>query len=305
MREVITHINKGPDSPARVLKPERAPLRIAAIQEPWHGSVEKQKQEITAAVQAASEFAPDLIVLTELSLYPYACTRPDAQADFVPEQLNGMSVSFAAELARASSAHVVISLYEDAGKEHFNTAVTVAPSGEIVLKTRKTHIPVTAGYYEDKYFAQGDSSPAVVKIKDALVGTPTCWDQWFPELAREYGLINADLLCYPTAIGSEPDHPDFDTEPLWRQMMVAHGIANGLFVAAVNRTGVEDGITFYGSSFISDPYGRLLVRASSTGSAVLVADLDLDQKRDWLTLFPFFKTRRPSMYKHINKTDNK
>ena len=252
-------------------------------------------------MQAASEFAPDLIVLTELSLYPYACTRPDAQADFVPEKLDGMSVSFAAELARSSGAHVLISLYEDAGDKHYNSAVTVAPDGGIVLKTRKTHIPVTAGYYEDKYFAEGDSTPAVVKIKDASVGTPTCWDQWFPELAREYGLINTDLLCYPTAIGSEPDHPDFDTEPLWRQMMVAHAIANGLFVAAVNRTGIEDGITFYGSSFISDPYGRILARAGTSGSAVLVADLDLDQKRDWLTLFPFFKTRRPSVYKNINK----
>ena len=301
MREVITHINKGSDSPARVLPAVRTPLRIALIQEPWHGSVEKQKAEITAAVQAASEFAPDLIVLTELSLYPYACTRPDAQADFVPEKLDGVSVTFAAELARSSGAHVLISLYEDAGDKHYNSAVTVAPDGGIVLKTRKTHIPVTAGYYEDKYFAEGDSTPAVVKIKDASVGTPTCWDQWFPELAREYGLINTDLLCYPTAIGSEPDHPDFDTEPLWRQMMVAHAIANGLFVAAVNRTGIEDGITFYGSSFISDPYGRILARAGTSGSAVLVADLDLDQKRDWLTLFPFFKTRRPSVYKNINK----
>ena len=301
MREVITHINKGSDSPARVLPAVHTPLRIALIQEPWHGSVEKQKAEITAAVQAASEFAPDLIVLTELSLYPYACTRPDAQADFVPEKLDGVSVTFAAELARSSGAHVLISLYEDAGDKQYNSAVTVAPDGGIVLKTRKTHIPVTAGYYEDKYFAEGDSTPAVVKIKDVSVGTPTCWDQWFPELAREYGLINTDLLCYPTAIGSEPDHPDFDTEPLWRQMMVAHAIANGLFVAAVNRTGIEDGITFYGSSFISDPYGRILARAGTSGSAVLVADLDLDQKRDWLTLFPFFKTRRPSVYKNINK----
>jgi N-carbamoylputrescine amidase len=301
MREVITHINKGADSPARVLPAERTPLRIAGIQEPWHGSVEKQKLEISTAVQAASEFAPDLIILTELTLYPYACTRPDAQADFVPEKLDGMSVSFAAELARSSGAHVLISLYEDAGDKNYNSALTVAPDGQIVLKTRKTHIPVTAGYYEDKYFAQGDSSPAVMKIKDALVGSPTCWDQWFPELAREYGLINTDLLCYPTAIGSEPDHPDFDTEPLWRQMMLAHGIANGLFVAAVNRTGQEDGIDFYGSSFISDPYGRILARAGKSDSAVLVADLDLDQKRDWLTLFPFFKTRRPSVYKNINK----
>lgn len=304
MREIITHINKGPDSPARVLPPERKPLRVVAIQEPWHGSVERQKIEISAAIEAASEFSPDLIVLTELTLYPYACTRPNAQADFVPELLaeNGMSVLFASEIARASGAHVVISLYEDAGDSKYNTALTVAPGGEILLKTRKTHIPITAGYYEDKYFEQGDSSPAVAQVKDAAIGTPTCWDQWFPELAREYGLLKTDLLCYPTAIGTEPDHPNFDTEPMWRQMMVAHGIANGLFIAAVNRTGIEDGVTFYGSSFISDPYGRILVRAGQSDSTVLVADLDLDQKRDWLTLFPFFNTRRPSMYKNIAKT---
>ena len=108
-----------------------------------------------------------------------------------------------------------------------------------------------------------------------------------PELARAYSLAGAAVLVYPTAIGSEPDHPDFDTEPLWEKVIIANGIANGTFMVAVNRIGFEDPVTFYGSSFISDPYGRKLVQAPRDEPAVLVADLDIDQRRDWLELFPF------------------
>ncbi len=104
------------------------------------------------------------------------------------------------------------------------------------------------------------------------------------------------MLCYPTAIGSEPDHPDFDTQPLWQQVIVGNGIANGLFMVVPNRFGTEGLITFYGSSFISDPYGRVLVQAPRDEAAVLVADLDLAQRRDWLELFPFLETRRPDSY---------
>ena len=109
------------------------------------------------------------------------------------------------------------------------------------------------------------------------------------------------MLVYPTAIGSEPDHPDFDTEPLWQQVIVANGIANGTFMVAVNRIGDEPPLTFYGSSFISDPYGRILVQAPRDEPAVLVADLDLDQRRDWLELFPFLATRRPDAYRRSRR----
>ena len=109
------------------------------------------------------------------------------------------------------------------------------------------------------------------------------------------------MLIYPTAIGSEPDHPDFDTQPLWQQVIVGNGIANGTFRVAINRTGVEDPLTFSGSSFISDPYGRVLVQAPRDRPAVLVADLDLDQRRDWLELFPFLTTRRPDAYEPLTR----
>ena len=192
------------------------------------------------------------------------------------------------------------SLYEQAedGGLGYNTAIVVGPDGEVVAKTHKLHIPVTAGYYEDKYFRPGDDEHGypVVEVGEGRFGFPTCWDQWFPELARAYSLGGAEVIVYPTAIGSEPDHPDFDTQPLWEQVIVGNGIANGTFMVAVNRIGTEPPLTFYGSSFISDPYGRVLVKAPRDEPAVLVADLDLDQRRDWLELFPFLRTRRPETY---------
>ncbi len=190
--------------------------------------------------------------------------------------------------------------FDDRG---YNTAILASPDGRLVARTRKLHIPVTAGYYEDRYFrpgpAEGDPFPAVevpFEGAGAKLGLPTCWDQWFPELARAYSLAGAEVLIYPTAIGSEPDHPQFDTEPLWERVIVANGIANGTFMVAINRTGIEPPLTFYGSSFISDPYGRILVQAPRDRPAVLIADLDLDQRRDWLELFPFLTTRRPDAY---------
>ena len=170
-----------------------------------------------------------------------------------------------------------------------------------MARTRKLHIPITAGYYEDRYFRPGDGGYPVAAVGDAQVGFPTCWDQWFPELARAYSLAGAEILVYPTAIGSEPDHPDFDTQPLWERVIVANGITNGTFMIAVNRIGTEPPLTFYGSSFISDPYGRKLVQAPRDEPAVLVADLDLDQRDDWLTLFPFLTTRRPDTYEPLTE----
>ena len=229
-----------------------------------------------------------------------------------PEDLeSGATVSFARRAAAESGVHVHASLYERADAEDglgFNTAIVVAPDGTLVSRTRKLHIPVTAGYYEDHYFrpgpSGGDAFPLIALPTgdgEARLGAPTCWDQWFPELARAYSLEGAEVLIYPTAIGSEPDHPDFDTQPLWQQVIVGNGIANGTFMVAINRTGVEDPLTFYGSSFISDPYGRVLVQAPRDRPAVLVADLDLDQRRDWLELFPFLTTRRPDAYEPLTR----
>ncbi len=249
------------------------------------------------------------LVLRRLSRYCGVDPGGPSAAGIEPEQLpGGPTYRFAARLAKEHGLHVHASLYERADGQDglgFNTAIVVAPDGELVGRTRKLHIPASAGHHEDLYFragpADGDPFP-VVGLADAKLGLPTCWDQWFPELARSYSLQGADVLVYPTAIGSEPDHPDFDTEPLWEQVMLGNAIANGIFVVAVNRIGLEPPLRFYGSSFICDPYGRKLAQAPREEPAVLVADLDLDQRHDWLELVGFLRTRRPDAYAGLIRT---
>jgi N-carbamoylputrescine amidase len=302
--EVITAIDATPDSPARTRAPEREPLRVGAVQERWHEDPEEHREALGTGIRLAAEAGARLVCLQELTLSRYFAVDPAGPegVGIEPESLpGGPTHQFAAEAARENGVHVHASLYERAedGGLGYNTAIVVATDGEIVARTRKLHIPVTSGYYEDRYFRPGpageDATP-VLALGEARLGLPTCWDQWFPELARAYSLAGAEVLVYPTAIGSEPDHPDFDTQPLWQQVIVANGIANGTFMVAVNRFGSESPLTFYGSSFISDPYGRVLVKAPRDRPAVLVADLDLDQRRDWLELFPFLGTRRPDAY---------
>jgi N-carbamoylputrescine amidase len=292
-------------SPARTRPPERTPLRVAAVQQRWHPDPDEHAAALAAGIRLASGEGAQLICLQELTLSPYFAVDPAGPAalGIEPEALpGGATHSFAARMAQETGANIHASLYERADGEDglgFNTAIVVAPDGRLLARTRKLHIPVTAGYHEDRYFRPGpggqDAFP-LLALQGAQVGLPTCWDQWFPELARAYSLQGADLLIYPTAIGSEPDHPQFDTEPLWEQVIRGNAIANGTFMLAVNRIGHEPPLTFYGSSFICDPYGRKLVQAPRDQPAVLVADLDLDERRDWLELFPFLSTRRPDTY---------
>ncbi len=297
--ELITALDP-PDSPARVNPPERPPLRVGLVQHRWHPDPDEHRAALAEGIRTAAGQGARLVCLQELTLSPYFAVTADAlaQAATMAEDIpDGPTTAFAAELAAETGAYVHASLYERADSElGFNTAICVDPSGELVARTRKQHIPVTAGYYEDRYFRPGDSGYPVVELAGAGFGFPTCWDQWFPELARAYSLGGAEVIVYPTAIGSEPDHPQFDTEPLWERVITGNGIANGTFMVAVNRIGDEPPLRFYGSSFISDPYGRVLVQAPRDRPAVLVADLDLDQRRDWLELFPFLTTRRPSQY---------
>lgn len=290
-------------SPARVDASGRAPVRIGAVQHRWSSDAEEHRAGLAEGVALAAEAGARLVCLQELTLSPYFAITDEPIEPVLPEPLaEGPTFEFAAALAAAHDVAVHASLYEDAadGGIGFNTAIVVGPDRTLLAHTRKLHIPVTAGYHEDRYFRPGDTGYPVVELAGGRFGFPTCWDQWFPELARAYSLAGAEVLVYPTAIGSEPDHPGFDTEPLWEHVIRGHGITNGMFMVAVNRVGIETAgatsITFYGSSFISDPYGRVLVQAPRDEPAVLVADLDLDQRRDWLTLFPFLTTRRPDQY---------
>jgi N-carbamoylputrescine amidase len=289
-------------SPARSKPSTRAALRVGAVQTSWHTDSALHEQTLSHGIRLATDNGARVVCLQELTLSPYFATRPDriTEAATCSESIpDGRTTSFATRMARETGAFVHASLYErDGGGKGYNTAICVAPDGNLVARTRKMHIPRFAGYHEDAYFRPGDSGFPIYSIAGATFAFPTCWDQWFPELARCYSLAGAELIVYPTAIGSEPLLAEFDTEPLWEQMIRANGLANATFMVGVNRIGHEEPLTFYGSSFISDPYGRVLVQAPRDRDAVIIADLDLDQRRDWLE-FGLMETRRPAEYKPL------
>ena len=299
-------VAKALPSLSRTRKPERASVTVAAVQFSWRSDAAEHLANIEKAIRLAASNGAQVVFLPELTLsrYPADVCPTGVPAETAEDAKTGPTMKLVSGLAKELSIVVHASMFEAKGfadGRGLNTAIIVGSDGELIGATPKLHIPVTEGYFEDQYFQPGPNhNPYPVYGLDLpgspKLGLPTCWDEWFPEVARAYGLNGADILCYPTAIGSEPDHPDFDTEPLWRQVIVSHAIANGLFIVVPNRYGNEGRIDFYGSSFIVDPYGRILAQAGRSGDEVLIADLDLDQRRDWLELFPFFGTRRPDTY---------
>lgn len=296
----------APPSPARVRDPQRACLRVGLVQHAHRADVDELTSVLTDAIGLAADAGSRVVFLPELTLskYPAHQRAEGRPGDHAEELTSGPTFDFAARAATTHGVHVHASLYQRADRADglgLNTAILVSPDGELVAHTHKLHIPVGTGYHEDTYFRPGpatDPHPVheVGDLGGVRLGMPTCWDEWFPELARAYSLAGAEVLVYPTAIGSEPQFPDFDSQPLWQQVIVANGITSGTFMVVPNRTGDEGELSFYGSSFISDPYGRVLAQAPRNEEAVLVAELDLAQRRDWLDLFSFLTTRRPDTY---------
>ncbi|MUL49941.1 hydrolase [Mycobacterium sp. CBMA293] len=311
---MITLTATAPESLSRSTESTRPPVRVGLVQHRWRPDAAELAKVLRDGIDRAAGEGANLVCLPEITLLRYPADTPAGPnpGDTAEDLTDGPTFALAAEAARANGIFVHASLYEKSPAADglgFNTAILVAPSGELAGRTRKMHIPISAGYYEDTYFrpGPGSSSPDDAypvyhpEGLGARVGLPTCWDEWFPEVARNYSLGGAEIVVYPTAIGSEPVFPAFDTQPLWQQVIVANGINSGLFMVVPNRIGDEGKVTFYGSSFISDPYGRVLVQAPRDEEAVLVADLDLDQRRDWLELFPFLLTRRPESYAALGR----
>lgn len=270
-------------------------LKVGLVQQQWHSDPSVHKQSLSEGIKEASAKGAKLVCLQELTLSPYFCTRADVDATPFKEEIEtGPTVSFISKVAQENNVYITASLFETAG---FNTAIACDNNGQLIAITRKQHIPSGEKYHEDYYFSPGDSDYPVHKFLDHKFGLPTCYDQWFPELSRIYGLKGTEVLIYPTAIGSEPTAPEVDTQASWQKVMVAQGIMSNTFIIAVNRIGCEDGLDFYGSSFISTPMGEILVQAPRNEPAVLVASLNFDDRRLWGRLFPFAKQRQPSTYK--------
>ena len=203
-------------------------------------------------------------------------------------------------LAGELSVVLAVSFFERAGRAHFNSLAIIDADGHRRHVYRKTHIPDGPGYQEKYYFTPGDNGFEVVNTRYGRIGALVCWDQWFPEPARILALKGADVLLYPTAIGSEPRYPDFDSQGHWTRVMQGHAAANMTPVVASNRIGREVGVeatlTFYGSSFIAGPDGALLVQAGRTESAIITATVDFDLIRKQRIEWGLFRDRRPDLY---------
>ena len=272
-------------------------MHIALAQGRWMGDQDSTKALYAGLVAEAAGTGASLICLPEFSILPYFPGRRDRAGFAWAEPLpGGPSERFFSQLARRHRVHLIGSLFErDADGGYWDTATLHDANGKLRHFTRKVHIPSGEGYHETDYFAGAGDFP-VHDIGSVKLAAPTCYDQWFPELARIYALEGAELIYYPTAIGSEPTAPDFDSADAWQTVMRGHAVANGLFIAACNRLGKENAVSFYGSSFICDPLGNILAQASRERDEVIHARLDAALRQQYLELFPLLHQRRPQHY---------
>jgi N-carbamoylputrescine amidase len=246
-----------------------------------------------------------VICLPELFRSRYFCQSEDPAHFALAEPIPGPTTELLSKLAAARGVVIIASLFEHRAEGlYHNTAVTIDTDGRIIGRYRKMHIPDDPLYYEKFYFTPGDLGFRAFDAGGARVGTLVCWDQWFPEAARLTALAGAQLLVYPTAIGWQFDEggdEDAAQHEAWETVQRAHAIANGVFVAAVNRVGREDGIRFWGQSFVADPFGRVLARASDRDEEVLVVDCDLTGIERTRRAWPFLRDRRIDAYADLTR----
>ena len=252
-------------------------------------------------VRAAAAAGAQVVLVQELFETPYFCVdhRYDYQSLAVPLAENP-AVALFRRLAVELSVVLPVSVYERDGNTLYNTLVMVDADGSVLGHYRKAHIPESPGYHEKFYFAPGDTGFRVWDTRHGRIGAAICWDQWFPEAARVMALHGAELLLYPTAIGSEPQDASLDSKDHWTRTMQGHAAANMVPLVASNRIGHEAGarnaITFYGSSFIADHTGALVEVADRTAEAVLVHTFDLAAQQDYRRNWGVFRDRRPELY---------
>jgi N-carbamoylputrescine amidase len=264
---------------------------------------EDPAENLARAVEGIREAArqgAQTVCTQELFRSRYFCQSEDPARFALAEPIPGPSTEVLAKLAAELGVTIVASLFERRAEGlYHNTAVVLDADGSLAGRYRKMHIPDDPLYYEKFYFTPGDLGFQAFETRRARVGTLVCWDQWFPEAARLTALAGAQILFYPTAIGwqfDESAEEDAAQHDAWETIQRAHAIANGVFVVVVNRVGREDGIRFWGHSFVADPFGRVLVRAPSDQEAVLVVECDLALVERVRQHWPFLRDRRIDAY---------
>ncbi len=286
---------------------------VAATQMSCSGNIDENIAKAVKLVRDAAEKGAQIVLLQELFETPYFCQKEDicfySYAQTV--ELNS-AVNCLKKVARELNLVLPISFYEKRNNAMYNSVAVIDADGEVLGVYRKTHIPDGPGYEEKFYFNPGDTGFKVWDTKHGRIGVGICWDQWFPETARCLTLMGAEILFYPTAIGSEPegsaDH-GVDSKNHWQLCMQGHSASNVIPVVASNRVGTEkmqdSDITFYGSSFITNHVGEKIAEADRSSETILTAEFDLDEIDAYRRSWGFFRDRRPEMYKAIMTSDGK
>ena len=258
-------------------------------------------------IREAAKKGAQIICLQELFTSLYFCDREDYENFNLAEPIPGPSTEVLQKVAAETKTVIIGSLFEKRTKGiYHNTTVVIDADGSYLGKYRKMHIPDDPAYYEKFYFTPGDLGYQVFKTAYAKVGILICWDQWYPEAARITSLMGAEILFYPTAIGwsTEQDLSTNDEQyQAWQIIQRSHAVANGVHVVSVNRVGLEqDGaMKFWGGSFISNPFGRILSQASTDQEEVIVQEIDTDRTESYRTHWPFLRDRRIDSYQPITK----
>ncbi len=275
-------------------------IRLAAIQAAFAEDVSANIAKVAGFVEQAAGEGADVVLPPELFCGPYFCKTQDerhfAQAHAWRTHPAVMAL---APVAAKHGVVIPVSIFEKDGPEYFNSVVMLDGDGSPLGVYRKSHIPDGPGYQEKFYFRPGDTGLRVWDTVKGRIGVGICWDQWFPEAARAMALQGADMLLYPTAIGSEPQDAGLDTAARWRRAMQGHAVCNTIPVVAANRIGDEDGQVFYGNSFIADQTGDVVAELGRTEAGVISAVFDLDEIDQERAAWGFFRDRRPDLYSDL------
>jgi len=282
-----------------------AKVQVGVIQMSCGENVADNLDKAIDRIAAAAARGAQLVCLQELFRSQYFCQVEDVARFDLAEPIPGPTTAALADAARRHRISIIGSLFERraAGLFH-NTAVVLDPEGELRGVYRKMHIPDDPLYYEKFYFTPGDLGFRSFALPQAQVGVLVCWDQWFPEGARLTALAGAEVLFYPTAIGWHPgEKQEFGVaqHEAWELMQRSHAVANGVFVAVPNRVGLEAGLEFWGGSFIADPSGRILAKASHDKEEILVVECELDRIDETRRHWPFLRDRRIDAYGDLVK----
>lgn len=278
-------------------------IRIALLQSHSFPDSSAAFSHHETLIRKAAAKGAEVIVTQELFQTPYFCTVQDPARFQLAESIPGPITDSLGELASELEVVIVSSHFERRGPGLFhNAAVVHDADGTLLGLYRKTHIPQDPGFEEKFYFAPGDTGWPVWETRYGRLGVLICWDQWYPEAARLMALAGAEILIYPTAIGwlsNEKETLGRAQHTAWETVQRGHAVANGCFVAAVNRVGIEEDTEFWGQSFVANPYGEIVAKASAIEEEILIHECDLQLQEDFRRIWPFFRDRRVDTYEGI------